>query len=450
MVHNHFIKCQVCGSIIRIRLQVGFLKQHPIIVTCGKCKASLCGKVYIDQEKLGLKMEFDNADSLDFHGITEGDYFVECSGEFPVRKQGEDDFSNLFSISPFITHMAKMGNKIDNIRNYQRILAILNTTSDKWKSYKRILDLYECDSPYLKQEIKKVFDESIFPCESETDIHNTIHAIEVLGFCSALKPQIADNSSFFDDVLRLDPSQIKQLITFLDSHDGYNISQMQSQIYKILDEFILFYPALIPAISLQFSGESDFDFEHNGTTTSTFETVKQFYLDVYETLGNLMVVPVAFNNIFYRGDVNSSDSSAANTCTLENYIKLTKANRYHLCTDTEKFTAFLDLKYNAKLRNAIGHNDIEYDTATQLITFYPNPQNRSIKGTEYLLQFELEALHMFQGILVLSEYLFLLKKLKLIQAGNTDLIEEIASQIGTYDLCPCGSGKKYKFCHKKK
>lgn len=122
-----------------------------------------------------------------------------------------------------------------------------------------------------------------------------------------------------------------------------------------------------------------------------------------------MVVPVAFNNIFYRGDVNSSDSSAANPCTLENYIKLTKANRYHLCTDTEKFTAFLDLKYNAKLRNAIGHNDIEYDTATQLITFYPNPQNRSIKGTEYLLQFELEALHMFQGILVLSEYLFLLK-----------------------------------------
>ena len=119
-------------------------------------------------------MEFDNADSLDLHGMTEGDYFVECSGEFPVRKQGEDDFSNLFSDSPFMAYMVKMGNKIDNIRNYQRILAILNTTSDKWKSYKRILDLYECDSPYLKQEIKKVFDESIFPCESETDMMDII------------------------------------------------------------------------------------------------------------------------------------------------------------------------------------------------------------------------------------------------------------------------------------
>ena len=67
----------------------------------------------------------------------------------------------------------------------------------------------------------------------------------------------------------------------------------------MLDEFVDIYPALIPAISLQHGDEDAFDFESKGTTTSTFETVKQFYLDVYETLGNLMVIPVAFNNIHY-------------------------------------------------------------------------------------------------------------------------------------------------------
>lgn len=37
MVFNTFIKCQVCGSITRIRLQVGWQEEHPIEVACGKC-----------------------------------------------------------------------------------------------------------------------------------------------------------------------------------------------------------------------------------------------------------------------------------------------------------------------------------------------------------------------------------------------------------------------------
>lgn len=450
MVYNQYIKCQVCGSVTRIRLQVGYLKQHPIVVICGKCKTSLYGTAYIDQDNIGLKMEFDNANSLGNYIMGEGDYFVECSGEFPVRKQGVDDVDNLISISPFLSQMMSMGSNMKSIETYQQALANLDRTYQKWKSYKKILDLYESKSPYLKQEIRKEFDGQMFPCNTDSEVLHTIHMIEIIGFCSSLKPEILKNLNFSDDILRLNPVQMKCLNDFLNSHDGYHLKQIQSQIYKILDEFIKVYPSLIPAISLQHSGEENFDFEHKGTTTSTFETIKQFYLDVYETLGNLIIIPVAFNNIHYRGDLNSSDIIDSKTLTLEEFVKLTKANRYHFCTDTEKFTAFLKLKYNAKLRNAIGHNDIEYDSILQLITYYPDPKNRAKKDTEYLLQFELEALHMFQAILAVSEYLYRLQELKFMQDGDSDLIRGMASKIGAYDLCPCGSGKKYKFCHKTK
>lgn len=43
MVFNTFIKCQVCGCITRVRLQVGCQEEHPIEVTCGKCGTSLSG-----------------------------------------------------------------------------------------------------------------------------------------------------------------------------------------------------------------------------------------------------------------------------------------------------------------------------------------------------------------------------------------------------------------------
>ena len=449
MVVNEYIKCQVCGSITRIRLQVGKLEQHPVVVSCGKCKTSLTGVVFIGQDNPSIEFRFDNADILNNYDFDAGDYFAECSGEFPVQKQHEDGSENLISISPFITQMSMISD-IDMIEEYYRSLSGLNDTCKKWKSYKRILDLFEGNSQYLEQEIRKEFRGSAFPCKTEPEILHTVHMIEILGFCTYLKPEIVKDLKFTDDLLRLNPVQMKELNNYLDSHDGYNLKQMQSQIYRILDSFIHVYPALIPALSVEYIGEDKFDYENKGTTTSTFETVKQFYLDAYETLGNIMIIPVALNNISYRGDLNVSDTINSKTCTLDEYIGLTKANRYHFCTDHEKYTSFLKLKYNAKLRNAIGHNDVEYDTVSQLITYIPNPKDRTRKETEYLMQFELEALHMFEAILAVSEYLYRLRELKFMQAGNMESILGMAKKIGVYDLCPCGSGQKYKFCHMKK
>ena len=139
--------------------------------------------------------------------------------------------------------------------------------------------------------------------------------------------------------------------------------------------------------------------------------------------------------------------------SLEDFIKLTKATRYHFCLDSEVYTDFLDVVVNAKLRNAIGHNDVEYDAVSQVITYIPNPKDRTKKKTEYLLEFENEALHMFQAVLGVSEYLYRLRELSLIYEGKIPLmVQERANwpkKIGRNDPCPCGSGKKYKFCHEK-
>ena len=239
MVYNHFIKCQVCGSVTRIRLQVGHLKQHPIVVTCGKCKTSLLGTAYFNQENSKVKLEFENADSINNNNLNAGDFFAECSGEFPVRKQGEDDESNLTAISPFISQMMRMGSDIDKVKTYSHTIAKLNQTREKWTYYKRVFNLYENNSPYLEQELKKEFDGPMFPNKTDPEKLHTVHMIEILGFCSSLKPEILNDLNFVDDILRLNPVQMKVLNDFLNSHDGFHLQQIQSQIYKILDEFII-------------------------------------------------------------------------------------------------------------------------------------------------------------------------------------------------------------------
>ena len=86
MVFNTFIKCQVCGCITRVRLQVGWQEEHPIEVACGKCGTSLSGSVKIGQDRPGLSFSFDNADEVQDENA---DYIIECSGEFPTLKQVE-------------------------------------------------------------------------------------------------------------------------------------------------------------------------------------------------------------------------------------------------------------------------------------------------------------------------------------------------------------------------
>lgn len=54
MVYNCMIKCQVCGAVTRVRLQVGFQQKHPIVVVCGRCGTSLNGRVAISQTHTGL------------------------------------------------------------------------------------------------------------------------------------------------------------------------------------------------------------------------------------------------------------------------------------------------------------------------------------------------------------------------------------------------------------
>ena len=104
---------------------------------------------------------------------------------------------------------------------------------------------------------------------------------------------------------------------------------------------------------------------------------------------------------------------------------------------------------NAKLRNAIGHNDVKYDAISQQITYIPDPKDRLKSRTEYLLEFENEALHLFQAILVIAEYLYKIKEFALIDKGHRPAELGMPSKklkTGRNDLCPCGSGKKFKKC----
>ena len=276
MVYNTFIKCQVCGSITRVRLQVGWQEEHPIVVACGKCGTSLYGSVKIGQNCPGVRFSFDNADEI---LGAEADYMFECSGEFPTLKLGKAAELEEMVITPFIRYMNRMKTD-DSYEQFRKAVSRLNTTEKKWKNYKRIIDLFKNNSEYLVQEIQKEFSGQYFQCGDEFEILRAVHMIEVNGLYSALRKDILDDLSFSSGIMKLDSVQTKSLVGFLNSHDGYHLDELQALIYKSYDDYIEVYQRLIPALSMQYCKADSFDFEIEGSTTSSFDSVKQFYLDV--------------------------------------------------------------------------------------------------------------------------------------------------------------------------
>ena len=444
MVNNYFIKCQVCGCITRVRLQVGWQESHPIVVSCGRCGTSLTGYVEIGQDTPGLRYHFDNADATDDEGHAE--FIVECSGEFPVIKQRALDKNEPYILTPFIRANRLMGEKYDDFCN---TVNRLTATEQRWTGYKRIINLYQNNSEYTKQEIQKVFKGEFFQCRDEYELARAVHMIDVNGFYSPLRNKLLDNVKLSSDILKLNHQQLDDFLGFLESHEGYHLDELQSLVYTIMDEFMSIYKALIPALATQYYDEQ-VDYKSVGSTTSTYETVKQFYLDVYEGLGTLLIVPLALDNILNRNDFKTLVSKEKNISSIDDFIGATKANRLHFIDSGEQHMDFIEAVCNSKLRNAIGHNDVEYNAVEQIITYIPNPRDRSKKLTEYLLEFEDEAIRMFQSVLVISEYLYRLRQLSLMKQGKKPIMVQQTpvkhKKIGRNEPCPCGSGKKYKYC----
>ena len=415
MVYNCFIKCQVCGKITRIRLQVGWLKEHPIVVSCGECGVSLSGRFTAGARFGEEELCFGNADIVQ---SANADYVVECSGEFPVMKRScvksEND-----SITPFLRAMSGIGSE-ERYEEFCENVGLLIETKGNWDVYKRILDLSDdLDSKYLVQELSKVFDEEMLPCKSKLEVLRAVRMVEVHAFIQSLRPDILTNCEFGSGILKMDYDQCGQLIDFLNNNKGFSLDDLVALEHRIMDAFVDVFPALIPAIATGYYENGYVDYERMGSTTSSFDDVKGFYIDAYEVLGDMLIVPVALNNIKYRNNFNDMGKSEGRISSLETFINASKGNRYKYCAETEVYTEKLQIPSLSKIRNGIGHNSIEYDVATQKITYQPNFRKKHISATMYLLEFENEALGVFKGILMVSEYLYRLKQIEIMMENDT-------------------------------
>lgn len=119
VVHREYLKCNVCGNIIALRTQIGWLEQYPVRIYCGKCGILIEGSAFIDHENSDFSLEFLNASIMRSNPMPVPDFVMEASGELLTDKMQACENGELpENFSPFLKTMDLM--ELDMMREFAK------------------------------------------------------------------------------------------------------------------------------------------------------------------------------------------------------------------------------------------------------------------------------------------------------------------------------------------
>lgn len=443
MTVNYFIKCPICGTITRMRSPAGYVYSTPIRIHCGKCNTVLTGTFISDNKRIRAYYVPSNCTEVPPQDY---EYYGEASGEVLCNKleQISGTAEDVLPPKPSPVFDFMHSTSLDHLARFVDYACYVSKLSGQWDSDQMKYTLF------LNQQyeyIKNNFSDSAavlgYQLDSDFNIVQYIYS-SFFYDCggvfklSKLKTRLIDINEHFR---HLPIEALNTFISFLDSDNKLSITQRK--LFDIFFSFIQIAPHVLPAIGATYYDRPTYLNQKNlGLTTCTFEDIKQFYLDAFEALADCCDVVIGLDNIEYR----ASHDNFKNALNMEKFRAQKKGNRIKFLDSGEFFSQTLNLRTDAnELRNAIGHNDYQYNGISQEITY-------NVKGTcnkTYLLEIAIECIRLVQSACILNFYIYELLRYRNISSGTVLPMHPLFyTKANSQRHCPCGSRSKYRKCCK--
>jgi hypothetical protein len=165
-------------------------------------------------------------------------------------------------------------------------------------------------------------------------------------------------------------------------------------------------------------------------------------------------IPVCLDNIATRGDFKAFDiglfADVKPTHIKRDfkwYRSLDNGTRLNKLNVSEQYQAVIDLPANRFLRNGIGHNNVKYDSITQIVTAFDLRKPNKIKYQNSLMSVAVDCIGLARSAVIMSEMiLYILRQEFRTEGIRTVMHPRFYKGIEPNMKCPCGSGIKYKKC----
>lgn len=465
MQANYFVKCPVCNEIADVKYQFGYSKKHPIRFKC-KCGISIRGEY---REESGVV--FENATVMS--GDVWPDYVVHSSGEFltvpPYLVKCEKDI-----MQP--TTLILSAQRMDYPAFMKELNHVINYRDCRWKIVRAINELYLSENKeLLVKTIRESYSQIIryLPLNTDVDISRAVYIINQFQFLNydgkGVTKKVTD---LFVSNFKENTVETQQLIKFVDNLEF--IKEWQVRIFNICDQIFEKIELLIPVIGVDYFKEKVEDVLSGemSITTTSFEDVKQLYVDLYELIIGFSIILIGLDNIILRKDYDAMrpDMDESLKKIIKNLTKVSemqnKGNILKVIDFKAPFETLVCDSLNSEIRNAIGH--FSYDSSEiagsygQKIRFYDG-KNKACCTEQSLVQICYDIWHMYKSLGIFNEVIYRIEMLiraekgqKLSIATDYELLRDVMEDRNKYrkiypnDPCPCGSGKKYKKCCGKK
>jgi hypothetical protein len=458
VIDNRFINCDFCETTINLRCQIGYFN-IPFNLHCPTCLTHIYGKLVIDQENIGIKLELENAHSKNSEINSKDKYYsAELSAEFPTKKMYMRGF-NEYDLSPFIRNSEFYGDSMKAIQATRKSMDFAHYFEKRWKTLKLYFDFLWNNQvallyPKLEKEISNYKFITLSKVTNELDANMALHQLflTTTGLTSVLQPGTLEEYIEISKLIVPNTESLEETQKFADSMSS-EFNNIEKKAFKLIDAFSKIYEQLIPVVALRnASCLNNVDKEQYGIMTTNFEELSDFYAKSYEWILDNINIVIALNNINSRNDYNS----CANGKAYDEILKIaSKYKKIEYIDDLEPFSTPTNSLKN-RVRNAIQHFDNEIDYMSQKIVFTDHYRGNTKQESMYLMEFADLCVENFSIIIYLLELIYQLKKLSYQSNGliPSFILKEMQNnhenktniKIGRNDPCPCGSGKKYKKC----
>ena len=388
MVTNLYMKCEVCGSVINLKWQVGYIEQAPVSIVCPRCKTVLKFTLITDQENITLDMKTKNArqvDTQDYH------YIAETSSELLTYKISTQS-KIIPGLTPFIRMFQMLEDDYEEFSN--NFLLGISANKNYLHIYHRVNDLYyNKNYEYLIEQLKEILEIEVEENFDEVKIIEYLYTFNINFYSMYFKKNTLEclNSKNLDlmNILRTDKRKIYDefLIKYCtnDMLNQYD-KRLYNSINTILNNYYLFLPSTI--LDYISNDKHDAILKEYTLTTTDFKDIKHIYLEIYENLLNVYDFIIMLNNIIERNSYNEFSKSVKingkHINSIEQFTKLTKGYKLKFMELDESYNNLMP-NFDRKIRNAIGHESWDYIPYEHKIEF--KNDNSSDKEEMYLLEF---------------------------------------------------------------
>lgn len=425
-VYRFYQECEVCQTVTLIRVQAGHLPRHPVRVYCGNCEILFSGEVLFNEDIPNVQLRLNNSIPLINNEGDDYKFAIEVSGELPTMKlyTGYHEIDSEYIKTPFIRLMGLIGHeKYDDFGAHIRFM---RTIPDSWPRVRRISELfYNKKWELLNRELRKSVRNKNLDLLSEIDYLMAVHQYTIQFLSTSLKPTefFADAqhvskevfSYFGKNINKEMNNEFQELIAYIDKK---GLQRLQEKTFKCIETFIEKFQYMLPGFALFYISSMP-DHSRLGVTTASFEDLKAFYVDSYETMMDHIDILIGLNNLKHRGSFRKMRTMGKKVTDIEHFEKLSNGKKIVFISGDETFDQLLVSKFNHQLRNAIGHASTHIDGIDQVITYYPKPNElKDSAETIYLIDFIKKCVDQFSALMSVGELLYSIRKIKCLQNGQ--------------------------------